>query len=293
MAGQGKSLCARGASCCQPRTDRVRHAPGHFHRRNSVSAGPSQIFNLFQATVNVSYAPDVFGGQRRQIEATSAATEYQRFELEATYLTLTANVVTAAIQEACCAARSLRHKTSSRPKPTSWGWCATNSKPARQRVPTCSQQESEVATTEATLPPLQKQLEQQRHVLLALVGRFPSEAVAITSSLRRSGCRPLAGQPSLAPRRAAARRPRGAVPVAPGERADRRRDRQQAAAIQSHRTIRQRRADAGERCSRRPPPSGVSPERAPSRFSMALLSCTRSARQKPPSRWRTRSIATR
>jgi NodT family efflux transporter outer membrane factor (OMF) lipoprotein len=36
-------------------------------------------------------------------------------------------------------------------------------------------QQSEVATTRATLPPLQKQLEQQQHVLLALIGRFPSE----------------------------------------------------------------------------------------------------------------------
>src|SRR6202030_3719476 len=37
------------------------------------------------------------------------------------------------------------------------------------------QQESKVAMTQATLPPLQKQLEQQRHVLLELVGRFPNE----------------------------------------------------------------------------------------------------------------------
>jgi NodT family efflux transporter outer membrane factor (OMF) lipoprotein len=36
-------------------------------------------------------------------------------------------------------------------------------------------QQSEVATTRATLPPLQKQLEQQQHLLLALIGRFPSE----------------------------------------------------------------------------------------------------------------------
>jgi NodT family efflux transporter outer membrane factor (OMF) lipoprotein len=39
------------------------------------------------------------------------------------------------------------------------------------------QQESEVATTEATLPPLQKQLEQQQHVVLALIGHFPNQAV--------------------------------------------------------------------------------------------------------------------
>ncbi len=36
-------------------------------------------------------------------------------------------------------------------------------------------QDSEVATTEATLPPLEKQLEQQHHVLLALIGHFPNE----------------------------------------------------------------------------------------------------------------------
>ena len=37
-------------------------------------------------------------------------------------------------------------------------------------------QESEVATTEATLPPLRKQLEQQHNLLLSLVGHFPNEA---------------------------------------------------------------------------------------------------------------------
>ena len=56
--------------------------------------GGPQIFNLYQATVNVSYTPDVFGGVRRQIEANAALTEYQRFELEAAYLVLTANVAT-------------------------------------------------------------------------------------------------------------------------------------------------------------------------------------------------------
>ncbi|HEX3936349.1 MAG TPA: TolC family protein, partial [Xanthobacteraceae bacterium] len=47
-------------------------------------AGPPDLFNLYQATVNVSYAPDIFGGERRQIESTAAQADYQRFELEAT-----------------------------------------------------------------------------------------------------------------------------------------------------------------------------------------------------------------
>ena len=70
--------------------------------------GPS-IFNLFQATVNVSYSPDLFGGKRRQIESSAAQADYQRFELEATYLTLTSNVVDRrGPGMARCAARSRR-----------------------------------------------------------------------------------------------------------------------------------------------------------------------------------------
>jgi len=139
-------------------------------------AGPPFIFNLFQTTVNVSFTPDVFGGQRRLIETQSALADYQRFQLEATYLTLTSNVVTAAVQEA-----SLRGQID-----------ATNDiikseidqlkvvhdqfdAGAAAKTDVLTQQ-SEVANAQATLPPLQKQLEQQRHVLLALIGRFPNDA---------------------------------------------------------------------------------------------------------------------
>jgi len=123
-------------------------------------SGPPFIFNLFQATVNVSYAPDVFGGQRRQIEALSAQADYQRFQLEASYLTLTSNVVTAAVQEA-----SLRGQIE-----------ATRDIIKIESDQLTVVQQSEVATTQASLPPLQKQLEQQHHVVLALIGRFPNEA---------------------------------------------------------------------------------------------------------------------
>src|SRR5205085_1406848 len=62
--------------------------------------GLGSPYNLFNASVSVTYTLDVFGGIRRQIEAYRAQEDYQRFQLEATYLALTANVVTAAVQEA-------------------------------------------------------------------------------------------------------------------------------------------------------------------------------------------------
>lgn len=150
--------------------ERQQFSPAEFG-----SPGAPSIFNLYQASVNVSYAVDVFGGTRRQIEASAALAEYQRFELEASYLTLTSNVVTAAIQEASLRGQIgatldiikvetdqlevVRHQFD-------------DGAAARTDVLT---QQSEVATAQATLPPLQKQLEQQRHVLLALIGHFPNE----------------------------------------------------------------------------------------------------------------------
>ena len=100
VAGEGEPVRPGRHDCCQPSTPTASATRQQFSPATFGGSGPPSIFNLFQATVNVSYAPDVFGGKRRQIEATEALAEYQRFELEATYLTLTSNVVTAARQEA-------------------------------------------------------------------------------------------------------------------------------------------------------------------------------------------------
>jgi NodT family efflux transporter outer membrane factor (OMF) lipoprotein len=149
---------------------RQRFSPAAFGQGGSAS-----IFNLYQTTVNISYAPDVFGGKRRAIEASEALAEFQRFELEATYLTLTSNVVTAAVQVA-----SLRGQIDATQEvlktETDQLEVVRNqfTLGAATRADVLTQ-ESEVATTRATLPPLQKQLEQQRHILLTLTGRFPSE----------------------------------------------------------------------------------------------------------------------
>jgi len=149
---------------------RQRFSPATFG-----AAGPASLFTLYQTTVNISYAPDIFGGKRRQIEASAAQTDFQRFELEATLLTLTANVVTAAVQEASL--RGQIEATQDIIKAESDQLDVVRNQftvGAATRADVLTQ-ESEVATTRATLPPLQKQLEQQHHLLLALTGRFPSE----------------------------------------------------------------------------------------------------------------------
>jgi NodT family efflux transporter outer membrane factor (OMF) lipoprotein len=139
-------------------------------------AGPPDLFNLYQATINVSYAPDIFGGERRQIESTAAQADYQRFELEATYLTLTSNVVTAAIQEASLRGQIEATRDIIRVETDQLGVVNNQFQAGAAARTDVLTQQSEVATAQATLPPLQKQLEQQQHVLLALIGHFPNEA---------------------------------------------------------------------------------------------------------------------
>jgi len=54
------------------------------------------IFNLFTFSSVVSYALDVFGGERREVEGLRADVDAQRFTMEGAYLTLTSNVVNTA-----------------------------------------------------------------------------------------------------------------------------------------------------------------------------------------------------
>jgi NodT family efflux transporter outer membrane factor (OMF) lipoprotein len=133
-------------------------------------------FNLFNSTVNVSYALDVWGGKRRALEASEAQADYQRFQVEATFLTLTANVVTTAIQEA-----SLRGQIKATQDIIKGQTEQLEVLRGQFNLGGASRsdvlaQEADLAATQATLPPLEKQLEQQRSLLATLTGRFPSEA---------------------------------------------------------------------------------------------------------------------
>jgi NodT family efflux transporter outer membrane factor (OMF) lipoprotein len=62
--------------------------------------GGAFIYNLFNANVAVSYTVDWFGATARGLEASAATVQAQRFQAEAAYQTLIANVVSSAVQQA-------------------------------------------------------------------------------------------------------------------------------------------------------------------------------------------------
>ncbi len=133
-------------------------------------AGLHQTLSLVTPTLNISYPLDVFGGARRQIESTEAQAEFQRFQLEAAYLTLTSNVVVAAIQDA-----SLRGQIAATQDIIADQQKELALVQSRLNVGAASRadflsQQTQLQQTKATLPPLQKQLAQTRNQLTALTG---------------------------------------------------------------------------------------------------------------------------
>jgi len=142
----------------------------------SPAFGDQFPLTLSLATVNVSYALDLFGKNRRELEGLRASVDYEQFELEAARLMLAGNVVTSAIEEA-----SLRQQIE-----------ATEAAIAIEAhqldmverleglgaVPKLDvvQQSGELARTRSTLPALHEGLERVRHRLAVYLGQPPGEA---------------------------------------------------------------------------------------------------------------------
>jgi len=143
----------------------------------SPLASGNNIYSLHTAQVAVAYAPDVFGGTRRQVESLKAQADSQHFQLEAAFLTLTSNVVAAAVGEA--ALRGQIEATRKIIEFQSKSLELLKSKYELGQIATADvvAQEATLAQTQAMLPPLEKQLAQQRDLLARLAGRFPGETL--------------------------------------------------------------------------------------------------------------------
>jgi NodT family efflux transporter outer membrane factor (OMF) lipoprotein len=135
-------------------------------------------FNLFTTQVAVSYSPDVFGGTRRAIEGLVAQAEQQRFLLEATYLTLTSNLAGAAVQEASLRGQIDATEQIIKIERDVLGLLRRQRAAGQIAEADVVTQEVALAQVEQTLPPLQKALAQQRNLIAALAGGFPSDQTA-------------------------------------------------------------------------------------------------------------------
>ena len=133
------------------------------------------LYNLFTPQVTISYVPDIFGANRRAVESLAAQEEASRYQLNATYLTLTANVVTTAITEASLRAQIDGTEHVVALERESLGVLRRELELGAIAEADVYAQEANLAQLEGTLPPLHKQLHQARDQLAALTGQLPAE----------------------------------------------------------------------------------------------------------------------
>ena len=137
------------------------------------SPGP---FTLFDASVSVSYTLDVFGGERRALEALRAQVDYQSFELDAARLSIAGNVVATAIRRA-----SLQQQIALTERLVDAQGQQLTIMEGRLKAGGVApfdvrSQRTLIEQTRASLPSLVSQRDQADHRLAVLVGVEPSKA---------------------------------------------------------------------------------------------------------------------
>ncbi|HEY6579168.1 MAG TPA: efflux transporter outer membrane subunit [Rhizomicrobium sp.] len=133
-------------------------------------------YSLFTPEVSVSYVPDIFGLNRRTVESLEAQQESARYQMAATYTTLTSNVAATAIQEASIATQveAIRQLIDADARMV----VILEDQLARGYASglDLAAQKAQLAQAKALLPPLLKQRDQLHDLMAALTGRIPSQA---------------------------------------------------------------------------------------------------------------------
>jgi NodT family efflux transporter outer membrane factor (OMF) lipoprotein len=143
-----------------------------------ASASGNPYYSLATAQLNVSFTPDVFGLNQRTVESLVAQAENQKFQLEATYLTLTSNVVAAAVNEASLRGQIEATEQTVKIDTDLTALLRKQFELGQVAMGDVVAQEALLAQAEETLPPLRKQLAQQRDALAALLGASPADDIA-------------------------------------------------------------------------------------------------------------------
>ncbi|HYX74630.1 MAG TPA: efflux transporter outer membrane subunit [Steroidobacteraceae bacterium] len=136
---------------------------------------PATIFNLFTLSASASYALDLFGGERRMVEALHAQVDVQRATEQATYLTLIANIVNTVIASAAYraeieATQQLIELQRQQVKLTEVQWHAGIVPYANALL-----LQTQLASNEATVAQYQQRLAQSEDLLATLTGHVPAE----------------------------------------------------------------------------------------------------------------------
>jgi len=152
---------------------------GATRERPSPDATPIKlqegIFNLFTLSTTVSYTLDIFGGEHRTVEGLSAAADYQQNVARAASLTLASNIVNAVIAGAAYDAEIQATEEIIERQKAQVQLATVQADAGTATYASMLSLQSQLEATEATLPPLRKQLVQSQDLLAVLVGQIPAD----------------------------------------------------------------------------------------------------------------------
>ena len=140
-------------------------------------------YDLFTPEITISYAPDLFGLNRRTVESAHAQEEAARFQMIATWTTLSANVVVTAVEEASLREQVHATREVLELEKRSLAILQLRFQRGDASGLDVAAQQSQLAQAQAALPTLVKQLRQAEDALAALTGRFPDQPPIATLSL--------------------------------------------------------------------------------------------------------------
>ena len=139
------------------------------------SSLPASIFNLTTLSSSVSYALDIFGGQRRTVEGLAAQVDQQRALTLGTYMMLTGNIVNTSIAIAAYHAQIDETGQLIALEKDQISVAEKQYQAGINNYGAVLALHLQLKALEATLPPLRQKLSQAEHLLATLEGKTPSE----------------------------------------------------------------------------------------------------------------------
>jgi NodT family efflux transporter outer membrane factor (OMF) lipoprotein len=136
---------------------------------------PGTVFNLFTLSASVSYALDVFGGQRRFVEGLGAQRDVALATEQATYLTLSANIVNTVIARAAYQAQLEATQELVQLEQEQVRLAQVQAQAGTVPYANVLSLRSQWASTRATIPQLQQKVVQSEDLLATLAGHAPAE----------------------------------------------------------------------------------------------------------------------
>lgn len=147
-------------------------------RSNPASFGvpvPPNEFSLFTFSASVSYLLDIWGANRRAVEAQGAQVDLSRYTVLAAYLSLTGNIVNTLLARAAYEAEIQATRKIIEAEENGVALSRANVKAGTAAYSALLALQSQLAATQATLPPLAERMNQADHLLAVLSGVSPAE----------------------------------------------------------------------------------------------------------------------